>query len=74
MSWLTLHHQWTIAARPHHPVFLDVISYALKMAEAQRLGIAEQKRVLDMTGPGSWVRIPFHKRRPHLLIYERISD
>jgi hypothetical protein len=46
-----------MAARPHHPVFLDVIDYALTSAEAYRLGNAKEEPVLDMTGPGCWVRV-----------------
>ena len=48
--------QWTIAAQPGHPVFLDVLSRAVTkweslIGEGRPL---EDKDVLEWTGPGPW--------------------
>lgn len=55
--------QWTIAAQPGHPVFLDVLSrVVMKWQRAVRNGKyndivngkLSQDEVLDWTGPGPW--------------------
>lgn len=55
--------QWTIAAQPGHPVFLDVLSHVVtKWESAVRNGKYKdilngrlsQDEVLDWTGPGPW--------------------
>lgn len=48
--------QWTIAAQPGHPVFLDVLSRALTSWE-ERAKKGEGMKdidVLELTGPGAW--------------------
>jgi alpha 1,6-mannosyltransferase len=52
--------QWTIAARPYHPIFLNVIHRALNLSEGHRLGLTEEMPVLDLTGPGAFTDAVFN--------------
>lgn len=55
--------QWTIAAQPGHPVFLDVLNRIVaRWVDEERRGLKERSwdgenedaAVLDWTGPGPW--------------------
>ncbi len=46
--------QWTIAAQPHHPVLLDVMTPALKAHALWLAGDTSEPTVMNLTGPGAW--------------------
>ncbi|WWC88460.1 uncharacterized protein L201_003371 [Kwoniella dendrophila CBS 6074] len=57
--------QWTIASKPNHPVFLDVIGHALdnikqlREAMAHGLEIDEDQDILEWSGPGAFTDAVF---------------
>jgi hypothetical protein len=43
--------QWTLLARPHHPVFIDALRRIVRTSHAVRSGEMEDPGALDYTGP-----------------------
>lgn len=56
--------QWTIQAKPGHPVLLDTIVHiteeTLKRKKAGQLGKTVDKNVIEFTGPAIWTDVIFH--------------
>ncbi|PYH48957.1 glycosyltransferase family 32 protein [Aspergillus saccharolyticus JOP 1030-1] len=56
--------QWTIQAKPGHPIFRDIVTYiteeALRMKKEGKLKVGKMdKTIMEFTGPGAWTDAVF---------------